>query len=309
VRAPDVNRMPDRAVMDAWLEAARRKHSEPALSGRALIEAIDRQLSWPDSLAIWYLNQEGFAVKAAGKVFYFDLYLSDYLEELTDGRLDEHKRRFLPPIKPGEITNADYIFCSHDHLDHVDPPTLRDVAQASPIARFVIPEAARPTLLSAGISEERLITFHGDDEKQFDGLTVRSLPGAHIDVQYDEATGHFFQGWAVTANGVTLYHAGDTKMFDGLIERLRPLQVDVAFLPINGDDWFRYGRNIMGNFNYREAAHLAVAIGADVLIPMHFGQHAVNTEHPGHLIDFLQENYRYQKCHVLVPGEKYVYVK
>ena len=160
-----------------------------------------------------------------------------------------------------------------------------------------------------GIAAERLITFRGDDEKQFDGLTVRSLPGAHVDVQYDEATGHFFQGWVVTANGVTLYHAGDTKMFDGLIERLQPLQVDVAFLPINGDDWFRYGRNIMGNFNYREAAHLAVAIGADVLIPMHFGQHAVNTEHPGHLVDFLQENYRYQKCHVLVPGEKYVYVK
>ncbi len=35
--------------------------------------------------------------------------------------------------------------------------------------------------------------------------------------------------------------------------------VDVAFLPINGDDWFRHGRNIMGNLSYSEAADLAVA--------------------------------------------------
>ena len=161
MRAPDVNRMPDSAVMEAWLAQAQRKHTRPALSGQALIESIDRHPNWPQAIAIWHLNQEGFAVKAGGKVLYFDLYLSGYLEEVTDGHLDEHKRTFLPPVKPGEITNADYVFCSHDHLDHVDPPALAAVAQASPAARFVIPEAARPTLLGVGIAAERLITFRG----------------------------------------------------------------------------------------------------------------------------------------------------
>ena len=69
MRAPDVNRMPDRVVMETWLEEAHRKHNQPALSGRALIQAIDRQPCGPQSLAIWHLNQEGFAIKPQANGF------------------------------------------------------------------------------------------------------------------------------------------------------------------------------------------------------------------------------------------------
>ena len=312
---PTLTGMPSEAIMQSWCERARAKREQPALAGPALIEAISRQATWPDSLVIWHLNQEGFAVKAGGKIMYFDLYLSNEVERLTKGRLDEHVRTFLPPVRASEITNADYVFCSHDHLDHLDPPTIKQIAAASPQARFVIPLAARQTLVGLGVAEERLITFRGDDEQSFDGpdadgyIRVRALPGAHTGFDFDPQTGYFFLGWVVTAGGVTLYHAGDTKMYNGLIERLQPCGVDVAFLPINGDDWFRHGRNIMGNLSYSEAADLAVAMGADLLIPMHFGQHEINTERPGNLMDYLQQRYRYQKCHVMVPGERFVYVK
>ena len=98
MRAPDVNRMPDSAVMEAWLEEAHRKHNQPALSGKALIQAIDRQPCGPQSLAIWYLNQEGFAIKAGERVLYFDLYLSDYL-----GRAD----RRPPGRAQAQVSAAD----------------------------------------------------------------------------------------------------------------------------------------------------------------------------------------------------------
>lgn len=194
MQGPDLTGMPDQALMRSWCERARTKHEQPALAGQALIEAISRQVTWPDSLAIWHLNQEGFAVKASGKVIYFDLYLSDEVERLTRGQLDGHVRTFLPPVRASEITNADYVFCSHDHPDHLDPPALREIAVASPQARFVIPLAARPTLTGLGIAEERLIAFRGDDERSFGGLTVRALPGAHTEFAFDPQAGYFFPG-------------------------------------------------------------------------------------------------------------------
>jgi L-ascorbate metabolism protein UlaG (beta-lactamase superfamily) len=231
------------------------------------------------------------------------------LERVTKGHLDEHSRLFLPPLSAHDITNADIVFCSHDHLDHIDPPTIRQIAVSSPQATFVIPQTAKDKLLSLGVDEQRLITFCGDDQKIVHGLSVKAIPAAHTTFDYKEKEGFPNLGYVVVLEGITVYHSGDCVMYDGLIERLSSQHIDVAFLPINGDDWLKHCRNIMGNFSYKDAVNLAVAAGFDIIIPMHFGQHAVNTEKPGIFIDYLQENYRYQKSHVMVPGERFFYAK
>ena len=122
MRAPDVQRMPEVSLVREWVRIGRQAHNSPKLTGKALVDAISVQEVWPGSLAIWHLNQAGFAIKAGGVVAYFDPYLSDELERLTKDRLDEHSRLFRSPLEGSDITNADFIFCSHDHLDHIDPP-------------------------------------------------------------------------------------------------------------------------------------------------------------------------------------------
>ena len=57
-------------------------------------------------------------------------------------------------------------------------------------------------------------------------------------------------------NDVTVYHAGDTVVYDGLIETLSAWDIDVALLPINGRDYFRTQRGIIGNTDFRETARL-----------------------------------------------------
>jgi len=69
-------------------------------------------------------------------------------------------------------------------------------------------------------------------------------------------------GFVVDLNGVRLYHAGDTTIYPGMVERLQPLDIDVALIPINGRDWFREQRQIIGNCDHREAADLGNVIGA-----------------------------------------------
>jgi L-ascorbate metabolism protein UlaG (beta-lactamase superfamily) len=96
-------------------------------------------------------------------------------------------------------------------------------------------------------------------------------------------------------------------MYDGLIERLRARPVDVLLAPINGLDYFRTKRDIVGNLSAREAAELAVAAGVKLLIPAHWDLFAGNAENPGHLFEYLARHHPEQPCHYMARGERFIY--
>ncbi len=96
----------------------------------SLITQIEAMTILPNSLALWGLGQSGVIVKGPDAVIYIDPYLSDSAGS---------PRSFPPPIQPDEISNADYILCTHEHIDHFDPATLVPALQASPGAKVVAP--------------------------------------------------------------------------------------------------------------------------------------------------------------------------
>jgi L-ascorbate metabolism protein UlaG (beta-lactamase superfamily) len=96
-------------------------------------------------------------------------------------------------------------------------------------------------------------------------------------------------------------------MYDGLVDRLRRHRVDVLLAPINGRDYFRTARDIVGNLDVREAAELAVAAGVKLLIPGHWDLFAQNAVNPGHLFEYLATHHPEQSCHYMARGERFVY--
>jgi len=88
--------------------------------------------------------------------------------------------------------------------------------------------------------------------------------------------------------------------FDEMVELLRPFNVDVALLPINGND---PARGVAGNLDVKEAATLGKAIKAKLVIPCHYDMFTFNTADPK---EFAKEagkiNQPYQ---ILKPGEHF----
>jgi L-ascorbate 6-phosphate lactonase len=277
--------------------------------GCDLIAEINRTRLPAGGIALWYTGQSGFVVKGGDSVIYLDPYLSDFLEQYTHGRPDADARHFLPPLSPEDVTNANLVFGSHYHYDHIDPGAIKGICQASPQSRFVVPLVARAPLFELGVPLDRIVAVSVDQPHTVGDVTFVSIPAAHESLNYDAAFGYPYLGYVITLGGVTIYHSGDCIPYDGLVERLKGLHVDIALLPINGRDYFRLGRGFVGNFTYREAAELAVAIGADLLIPMHFGMHMANTEHVGYLADYLSDHFPQQKFHIMTPGERILYLK
>ena len=141
------------------------------------------------------------------------------------------------------------------------------------------------------------------DTLDLDGLDVRVVPAFH-GVTMDDAYGDGsaidgrprFVGYVLGGAG-RLYHAGDTIVTDALTAALEPLGVDVALLPVNGRDEEREARGIVGNMDAREAVELALAVGATLLVPIHWDGFAGNTVPPGAAADAAAG-----RLHVTVPA-------
>jgi len=279
------------------------------LANRSLAQRIDALPVPAGSLALWALGQSGFVIKGGDTVVYIDPYLSSYVDEAGYAPPGTFPRQFPPPLLPEEASNAHWVFCTHEHGDHTDPKTLGPLAQVAPHGRFIGPADSREILCTLGISEDRIIVPPVDTHPTLGPLTFTAIPAEHYGLDRDAEGGFRWLGFIIRLNGVTLYHAGDTILYDGLVERLRKQPIDIACLPVNGRDGWRERRGMIGSLDGREAAELAVAVSAEVLIPMHNDMFAANHVTPAILADFLDRTYPRQRCHWLQPGELYYYVR
>ena len=132
-----------------------------------------------------------------------------------------------------------------------------------------LPEALLPPNVPEGLEDGMSV--------KVGGFEIHGVPAAHEERDLDDQGRDRFMGYVVKVGHWTVYHSGDTVLYDGMVERLWPFHVDVALLPINGR---APERRVAGNLDGREAAWLANDIGAKLAIPCHYEMFAFNTASP-----------------------------
>ncbi len=250
---------------------------EPVQSGSALLNDIASTQLSPGAVAIWWLGQSGYAIKTASALFYIDLYLSEHLTTKYANTDNPHIRMTAAPLRGSDLTDVHWIFASHKHSDHLDPGTMPLIFAASPQANLILPTAVIDTAVERGLDRARLIPTRGNETIQVGPLTVHSIPSAHETLDYTEENGYPFLGFVIQVDGLTLYHSGDTLVYDGLADRLRQFNIDIAFLPINGTSERLRQLKIAGNMNAQEAVDLAKRVGVRLVIPHHYDMFTFNT--------------------------------
>ena len=249
--------------------------------------------------SVWWLGQSGFLFQWRGLHCLMDPYLSDSLTVKYAKTNKPHVRMSELVVRPERLDMVDVASSSHNHTDHLDAETLGSLRRANPDLQFVIPEANRAFVVDRlQCNASWPVGMVDGAEVTIGGFTFVGIPAAHEILETDAFGWHVCMGYVVRFGSWTIYHSGDTLPYEGLVERLGPWNVDVAFLPINGRDPVR---RVAGNLNGSQAAALAHDIGARIVIPCHYDMFTFNTASP---MLFEQAcNSLGQPCYVMRLGE------
>ncbi|HLO18279.1 MAG TPA: MBL fold metallo-hydrolase [Anaerolineales bacterium] len=271
---------------------------KPLLQDDAFLEDVSRAKKNPDQLHFWWLGQSGFLIQWQGHHLLIDPYLSDSLTKKYAGTNKPHVRMTERVIAPERLDFVDVVTSSHNHTDHLDGETLIPLWKANPNLRVIV---SRANINFAAerlqVSPERLTPIHVDGEAiKINPFAFYAIPSAHETLEQDENGDHRFIGLIIQIGRWTIYHSGDCVLYDGLVERLKKWNIDIALLPINGRD---PARGVPGNFTAEEAAQLGKQITAGLVVPCHYEMFEFNTVSPQRFVvaaEKIKLEYRLLKC-------------
>lgn len=178
-------------------------------------------------------------------------------------------RRVVPPLRAEDWADADLVLISHLHGDHLHLPSLRLLR---PDTRVVVPRGAGEWVRRRGV--RRVEEIDVGQEIQEGGLRVTAVPAAHSGHRWGPRSTRGPQspalGHVLEADGLRIYAAGDTDLFDGMAD-LGALGLDVALLPVWG-----WGPNLgPGHLDPERAAEAVDVLRPRLAVPVHWGTLAV----------------------------------
>lgn len=233
----------------------------PRMGGAPWISYDRRALEHNPSIT--WIGHSTFLVRMEGVTFLTDPIFSWRASPVSFAG----PQRLQPPGIPlEELPPVDFVTVSHDHYDHADLPTWRELARRG--ALFVVPLGMGDLVHSVG---GRFVALDWWQSVELRNVRVTCVPAQHFSGR--GLVGHnrrLWAGWVVAGKHRKFYHAGDTGYFAGfkeIGERLGPM--DLAAVPIGAYDPPSIMRFV--HLNPEEALQAARDVGAQRVVAMHWG--------------------------------------
>lgn len=203
---------------------------------------------------VTWITQAGLVFDNGRITVMVDPYLSNSVAET----FDPEKERRIPVDERIFDIHPDVMIITHDHLDHLDPATLkRFLCRGGKPITVLAPYNAFIKLRELGDKIHNYVLLNPHSVWSEGGLTFYAVKAEHSDLTA--------AGYIIDDGEQTFYVSGDTlynyDVIDDVIELCED-GVDYAFLPING---------VGNNMNIRDAADFACEIGAKCAVPLHYG--------------------------------------
>jgi L-ascorbate metabolism protein UlaG (beta-lactamase superfamily) len=184
-------------------------------------------------------------------------------------------------IKIGHLPPIDLVLLTHAHFDHFHKPSLRRL----PHPRIAVMPWGMGDL-AYGLGFERVIELEWWESFARADWEVTLTPCKHWGARMLRDDHRGYGGFILEHEGRRIYHAGDSAYFEGFKEIGTRFHPEIALLPIGAyyPDSFR---NV--HMGPDEAVKVFHDLGAQWMVPMHYGTFKLSFEHIDEPPRWLQE--------------------
>ena len=196
------------------------------------------------------------------------------------------------PIKLNDVTSADLILVTHDHFDHSSDAVA--IAKRTGATVIGMPETVGRLQLEAGLPAENVL-FDGIGMNIGGRVTVKGISVVMVQAFHSSQTGSPCGYMVILEDGTTIYHAGDTGLFQSMELFKRIYHPHVALLPIGS----------VFTMDPAQAACALALLDPEVCIPMHFGTFPILEQDARTFADLAAKEAEGVNVVVLDPGGEY----
>ncbi len=213
-------------------------------------------------VAITWIGHASFLIQFTDLNILVDPNFANWLFLLKRIKRSGMKIEDLPPI--------DLVLLTHAHFDHFHKPTLRRLPHPK---IGVMPWGMGDLAHDLGFS--RVIELEWWESFARAGWKVTLVPSKHWGARMLHDHHRGYGGFILEHQGRRIYHAGDSAYFDGFSEIGQRLSPEIALLPIGAyhPDSFRHV-----HMSPDEALRAFLDVGAQHLVPMHYGSFRLSFE-------------------------------
>ena len=200
-------------------------------------------------MKLTWLGQHGVALESQGSLLMVDPYLLDTMRT----SVGEEFGRLVPVDEKWLKVRPDMVLLTHDHIDHVDMPSLKEIITDEKTVSVASGVNAWNKVRTEIGGNHNYIMMTPGCEWTNDVFRVRAINARHSD-----QTG---VGFVVEAEGLKIVISGDTLYFADAAKEIGE-GTDIAIVVMNGKG---------NNMNCVDAARYCENIAAKVAIPTHWG--------------------------------------
>ncbi len=238
----------------------------------------------PEQLGLTFIGHSSFFAQIGGTNVVIDPIFARWLFLL--------KRLRQPGLGVRDLPAIDVVLVSHAHFDHLHRPSLRAIVENNRRRRAAAPLIIVPKHVADLVSDlgfRKIVELEWWQEHREGALSVTHTPAQHWGARIIRDMHRGFGGYVLRSGEQSLYHSGDTAYFNGFHEIGRRLAPDIALLPIGAYHPASF-RNV--HTNPADAVRAFVELGAEWMVPMHYGTFRLSHEPMDEPLQFLDREAR-----------------
>jgi N-acyl-phosphatidylethanolamine-hydrolysing phospholipase D len=181
-----------------------------------------------------------------------------------------------PGLRIEDLPAIDIVLISHNHYDHLDEDAVRRIAQANPLATFLVPLGVGSWLRARDVLNVRELDWW--ENIRMYGLTLTCTPAQHFSGRgLGDHNKSLWATWSVEGKAKRLFFGGDSgyaPLFKEIGRRLGPF--DLSLLPIGAYDPRTFMRPV--HMDPAEAVQASLDLHARTMLATHWGTFLLTDE-------------------------------